>query len=317
MGRLVESVLVTGAGGFMGSHLVERLLDDDVEVTAIVRRTSSQVPQPAVENLASRVGQNGLTLAAVDLAGPAATDFLSRQDARIWIHLAADAYVPASLAQPSAVIRNNVGSTVNLLDAAAQRRPELVIVASSSEVYGHNDDPLDEDSPLRPTTPYAASKVATDHIAMSYFRSFAIPVVVVRPFNCYGPRHLYDVIPLFIARALRNQPLIVNGDGEQTRDYTYVSDTVEALMRICADIEPGRVFNIGSGRDTSVIDLARMIKSYAGSDSPIQHGPARLGEVRRMCCSAESLTAATGWRARVPLEEGLQRTIDHARLHLQ
>jgi nucleoside-diphosphate-sugar epimerase len=313
----MESVLVTGAGGFMGSHLVERLLDDEVQVTAIVRRTSTQSPQPAAENLAGRVGQKGLTVAAVDLAGPAATDFLSQQDARIWIHLAADAYVPASFTEPSAVIRNNVVSTVSVLDAAVRRQPELVIVASSSEVYGHNDDPIGEDGPLRPTTPYAASKVATDHIAMSYFRSFGAPVVVVRPFNCYGPRHRYDVIPLFIARALRNQPLTVNGDGEQTRDYTYVSDTVDALMRICTGIEPGRVFNIGSGRDTSVIDLGRMIKSYAGSDSPIEHGPARLGEVRRMCCSAESLTAATGWRAQVPLEEGLQRTIEHARLHLQ
>jgi NDP-hexose 4,6-dehydratase len=297
----------------MGSHLVDRLLDEDVQVSAIVRRTSTQVPQPTAENLAGRLGNNRLTVGAVDLAGPSATEFLSAQSARIWVHLAADAYVPVSLEEPSTVIRNNVVATVSLLDAAVRSQPDLVIVASSSEVYGHNDDPIEEDAPFRPTTPYAASKAATDHIAMSYYRSFGLPVVVVRPFNCYGPRHRYDVIPLFVARALRNQPLVVNGDGGQTRDFTYVSDTVDALMRICSCAEPGRTFNIGSGNEISIFDLARMIKSYAGSDSAIRHGPPRLGEVRRMCCSPKLLTAATGWRARVPPEEGLRRTIDHAR----
>src|SRR5918992_2003151 len=288
MRREMDRVLVTGAGGFMGSHLVERLLDDGARVTAVVRRTSVQVPHPVAENLAARAGDDRLDVAAVDLAGPSATEFMSAQQAPVWIHLAADAYVPASLTEPSAVIRNNVMSTVNVLDAAVRRGPTLVIVASSSEVYGHNDVPLAEDSPLRPTTPYAASKVATDHIAMSYFRAFSIPVIVVRPFNCYGPRHRYDVIPLFIARALRGEPLIVNGDGRQTRDFTYVSDTVEALVRICAGGEVGSVLNIGSGNDTSILDLARMIKDGAGSASPIVHGPARRGEVRRMWWSAGS-----------------------------
>lgn len=132
-------------------------------------------------------------------------------------------------------------------------RPSEPRLQPPSEVYGHHDDPITEQSPLRPTTSYAASKVAADQLALSYQRSFSLPVVVVRPFNCYGPRHRYDVIPLFIGSALRREPLTVNGDGGQTRDFTYVSDTVEALVRVAQLAEPGEVFNIGTGQDTSVL----------------------------------------------------------------
>lgn len=311
MHRSLHSILVTGAGGFMGSHLTERLLDDGAKVTAVVRRTSQQSPCPSPVNLASRTDE-GLTYLALDLAGPSAVDQLSAQDAKVWFHLAADAYVPASFSQPSAVVTNNVMSTVNLLQAALARQPDLVVVASSSEVYGHNDHPITEQSPLQPTTPYAASKVAADALALSYQRSFSLPVVVVRPFNCYGPRHRYDVIPLFIGLALRGEPLTVNGDGDQTRDFTYVSDTVEALVRVAQLAEPGEVFNIGTGQDTSVLRVAQLIKQISGTSSAIKHVGRRLGEVQRMCSDPRALTEATGWRAEVPLEEGLRRTIDIA-----
>jgi NDP-hexose 4,6-dehydratase len=295
----------------MGSHLTERLLDNGAKVTAVVRRTSQQSPWPSPVNLAKRTDE-GLAYLAFDLAGPSAVDQLSAQDAKVWFHLAADAYVPASFSQPSAVVTNNVMSTVNLLQAALARQPDLVVVVSSSEVYGHNDDPITEQSPLRPTTPYAASKVAADQVALSYQRSFSLPVVVVRPFNCYGPRHRYDVIPLFIGSALRGEPLTVNGDGGQTRDFTYVSDTVEALVRVAQLAEPGEVFNIGTGQDTSVLRVAQLIKQLSGSSSAIKHVARRLGEVQRMCSAPRALTEATGWRAKVSLEEGLRRTIDVA-----
>jgi NDP-hexose 4,6-dehydratase len=310
--RSVHSVLVTGAGGFMGSHLTERLLDDGAKVTAVVRRTSQQTPRPLPVNLAGRTDE-GLAYLALDLAGPSAVDQLNAQDAKMWFHLAADAYVPASFSQPSAVVTNNVMSTVNLLQAALVAQPDLVVVVSSSEVYGHNDDPISEQSPLRPTTPYAASKLAAEQLAMSYQRSFSLPVVVVRPFNCYGPRHRYDVIPLFISGALRGEPLIVNGDGDQTRDFTYVSDTVQALVRIAQLAEPGEVFNVGTGQDTSVLRVAQLVRELSGSSSDIRHVERRLGEVQRMCSNPRAVTEATGWRAEVSLEEGLRRTIDVAR----
>ncbi len=310
--RTLRSVLVTGAGGFMGSHFTERLLDLGVDVTASVRRTSDQLPRPHARNLSGRSGPR-LTYLPVDLAGASSVEVLSAQRAAVWVHLAADAYVPASFVQPGSVVHNNVMSTVHVLDAARRRGPELLIVAGSSEVYGHHDEPITEASPFRPTTPYAASKVATEQLALSYHRTFGLPVVVARPFNCYGPRHLYDVIPLFIGRALRGRPLVVNGDGSQTRDFTYASDTVDALVELCRSAEAGQVFNIGSGVDTSVLEVARLVRRVSGSSSEIRHGPARPGEVRRMCSDSTALTKATGWRAVVPIEEGVRRTVEHAR----
>ncbi|HVM33938.1 MAG TPA: GDP-mannose 4,6-dehydratase [Actinomycetota bacterium] len=306
----IESALVTGAAGFVGSHLVEALLAQGVRVTAVVRRTSRSQILNDQPNLSSAVDNPRLVVLPVDVAGPSAVDVLASVDSDVWLHLAADAFVPASIEQPASVVLNNVTSTLNVLEAARRGPPQTIVVVSSSEVYGSHPQPIDEHCPLQPTTPYGASKAAIDRLAWTYHETFGVPVTIVRPFNCYGPRHVYDAVPIFIARAVAGAPLEVNGDGRQTRDLTYVDDTVRALIAIAATPAIGRVYNIGTGGDVAILDLARMIRQLAGSKSEIRLGPARRGEVRRLCADATRLREELAWEPTVSLEEGLIQNID-------
>jgi dTDP-glucose 4,6-dehydratase len=308
-----DHVLVTGAAGFIGSHLVERLLADDRRVTAVVRRTSRDQILLGHPNLQAVIEHPRLRVVAVDLAGPAAMAALAEIGADVWMHLAADAYVPASLEQPAAVVTDNVVSTLNVLEAARRAEPGRVLVMSSSEVYGSHPVPIDEAFPLEPATPYAASKVATDRLAMTYVRTFGLPVVVVRPFNCYGPRHVYDAVPTFVRRALAGAPLEVTGDGTQTRDLTYVDDTVRALLAVAGAARPGEVYNVGTGADVALLELAELICKLAGSRSAVRRVPARRGEVQRLCADASKLERDLGWRPTVSLDEGLRRNIEWSR----
>ncbi|MFH8991304.1 NAD-dependent epimerase/dehydratase family protein [Streptomyces sp. NPDC017940] len=310
-------VLVTGADGFVGSHLTEALVDRGARVTAVVRRTSRSQVTARFRNLSERTVAGLGALLHVDLAGPDAVPALTACDARTWFHLAADAYVPASLTQPATVVQTNIASTLNVLEAARAAGPRHLLVTSSSEVYGTHPGPIAEGDPLEPATPYAASKVACDRLARSYHDAFGLPLTIVRPFNCYGPRHVYDVVPLFLARALRGRPLVVNGDGAQTRDLTYVADTVEAFLRL-AELPPeGKPYNIGTGVDHSVADLARQVLALTGSASPLRHGPARPGEVRKLQADATALRKATGWEPRHSLAEGLRLNLEWTRDNLE
>jgi dTDP-glucose 4,6-dehydratase len=305
-----ESFLVTGAAGFIGSHVVEALLAAGRRVTAVVRRTSRSQVLDDYENLRGVVDHPLLSRLAVDLAGPSAVAELAAVDAEVWLHLAADAFVSASLHQPAATVTNNVVSTLNVLEAARRAGPRTLLVGSSSEVYGSQEEPITEAFPLEPATPYAASKVATDRLATSYFTTFGVPVVVARPFNTYGPRHTYDAVPIFIRKAVAGEPLEVTGDGAQSRDLTYVTDTVGALVALADAGVHGEVFNIGTGVDISMLRLAQMVCNLAGSKSEVQMVPTRAGEVRRLCADATKLHRALGWKASVGLEEGLRRNIE-------
>jgi len=306
----LSKVLVTGADGFVGSHLVDALLALGCEVTAVVRRTSRSQVTHDFPNLAHCIDNKQLTIVSVDLAGASAESVLSDLTVETWMHLAADAYVSASLTQPASVVENNVRSTVAVLEAARRRSIPNVIVTSSSEVYGGSPHPISEDSPLEPATPYAASKTAADRIAYSYWRTYRMPVTIVRPFNCYGPRHSYDVVPTFIRLALRGEPLRIHGDGLQTRDLTYVSDLVDAFIRVASRPAPGRVFNVGTGNDISVKEMARQVIAATGSKSEIVHAPERPGDLRRLCADASRIKSELGWRPLVPFEAGLQRNVE-------
>lgn len=299
-------VAVTGADGFIGSHLVDALLERGAAVVAIVRRASRSQVTHDFTNLRAVVGHPRLSIITVDLAGPSALPCLMRLECDVWFHLAADAYVPASFSQPGAVVHNNVTSTLNVLEAATALKPRNVVIASSSEVYGPCKEALSESDPLNPTTPYAASKVACDRLASSYNRTFGTPVTIVRPFNTYGPRHVYDVVPLFLRAALQGAPLKIHGDGSQTRDLTYVSDQVAALLALGAREGRGELFNSGTGQDYSILHLAEVIKSVTGSSSPISFIPARLGEVSKLLAQPRHLMQATGWRPLVDLVRGIE-----------
>jgi NDP-hexose 4,6-dehydratase len=313
LGDYVERILVTGAAGFIGSHLVETLLARGHEVTAVVRRTSRNQASFDLPNLRAVTDDKHLSVLTVDLAGPSAVEVLADRRETVWMHLAADAYVPASFTQASSVVLNNVMTTVNVLEAARRAEPRTVLVMSSSEVYGSHRTPISEHMPLEPSTPYAASKLSAEKVAQSYFSTYGTPVAIARPFNCYGPRHTYDVVPLFLSKALRNEPLIINGDGNQTRDLTYVDDTVDALIRMISTPRLGVPINIGTGVDHSINTIAQKVLEVTGSSSEILHAAARLGEVTRLCSDPSLAAAELGWKAEVDLDEGLVRNAEWMR----
>lgn len=309
-------MLVTGADGFLGSHLTERLLAAGATVAVLVRPSSVVgTAGHALRNLAAVAAGLDLVL-ATDVAGSDAVGrIVDWQPERI-LHLAADAYVDRSFDHPAEVLRSNLDGTLRVLEAARRcTRLERVVVTSSSEIYGDAQAPaIDEAHPLAPTSPYAASKLAADRLAYAYHRTYGLPVAIIRPFNTFGPRHPYDVIPKFVARALRGEPLTVHGSGQQSRDFSYVDDMVDAFAAVGDHPAAlGRAVNFGTGVAITIRALAERIVALTGSRSAIEHGPPRAAEVSRLCCDHGLATRLFGWRPRVTLDEGLARTIAWAR----
>jgi nucleoside-diphosphate-sugar epimerase len=312
-----KRVLVTGADGFMGSHLVEALVRSKARVVAFTRSRSthgtSQLDLRHIGYLASELER----VIAADISNPETTRLIEDAAPAVILHLAADAYVPRSFTQPGEVFAINANGTLHVLEAA-RRLPKLerVVLTSSSEIYGtaKNGAPIDEDHPLLPTSPYGASKVAADRLAHSYRVTFGLPVAVIRPFNTYGPRHSYDVVPKFIKLALAGQDLTVHGTGEQARDFTYVDDTVRGFLVMGSHPDAiGEVVNFGSGTCHSIRHLAERVVTLAGSRSHIVYNDARVAEVQKLLCNPARARRLFGWRAEIDLEEGLRRNIEWAR----
>jgi dTDP-glucose 4,6-dehydratase len=310
-------VLVTGAAGFIGSHLVERLLGLGADVTAFVRytsRPSSEVGHIDLAPLNSRVR----AVVTGDLAAPSAVDEIEKLGVEVVFHLAADAWVTRSLVSPVDVVTNNVQSTLHVLHAARRsERIRRVVITSSSEIYGSAQTArVAESHPLEPTSPYAASKVACDRLASAWHTTFGTPVAIIRPFNTYGPRHVYDVIPKFIRAALRGDPITIHGTGEQSRDFTYVTDMVEAFLLMGAHPDAvGRAVNFGSGTEVTVAELAKQICAEARTDSAVVHVEDRPGQVHRLCCDRSLAAELFGWQPTVSLSEGIARNVEWARRH--
>jgi nucleoside-diphosphate-sugar epimerase len=308
-------VLVTGAAGFMGSHLVERLLALGADVTAFVRYTSRASLGVGGSGLAPLVPRLRAVVSG-DLAAPGTVDQLAELDVDLVLHLAADAWVTRSLSAPIDVFANNVQSTLHVLEAVRRSgRVSRVVLTSSSEIYGTATTArIAESHPLEPTSPYAASKVACDRAAIAWQRTYGMPVAIIRPFNTYGPRHVYDVIPKFIRAALRGEPITIHGSGEQSRDFTYVTDMVEAFLIMGAHPDAvGQPVHFGTGTDVSIVAIAEQIVALSGSRSPIVHVEDRQGQVQRLCCDPSLARRLFGWRATVGLDEGLARNIEWAR----
>lgn len=309
-------VLVTGAAGFMGSHLVARLLDLGADVTGFVRYTSRSSLGTMPDGLA-RSAPRMRAIVTGDLAAPGTIEQLVGTGVDVILHLAADAWVTRSLTAPSEVFCNNVQSTLHILEAARQMGVSRVVVTSSSEIYGPaTTERIAETHPLEPTTPYAASKASCDRLAIAWHRTYGLPIAIIRPFNTYGPRHVYDVIPKFIRAALRGEKLVIHGDGEQSRDFTYVDDMLHAFLLMGAHPEAvGRVVNFGTGIDVTIRALAKLILTEAGSRSEIEHAEDRKGQVRRLCADSDLAKRLFGWSPTVSLSEGIARNIAWAREH--
>ncbi|MAH43280.1 NAD-dependent dehydratase [archaeon] len=307
-----KRVLVTGADGFMGSHLTERLLELGAKVSIYVRGTSvCGTSKIELKNL-SHVKDKLEEVIAGDIGSTDSIELVKKNKPEIIFHLAANAYVPNSFDHPIEVLQTNLIGTINMLHATMQTPSvKRVVCTSSSEIYGSCETDINEETVLHPTSPYAASKAAADRYCFSYFTTYEVPVAIIRPFNTYGPRHTYDVIPKFIELALEGKDLTIYGKGEQTRDFTYVDDMIRAFLTMGAHPDAvGKAINFGTGVDVSVNDIAEKLVKITGSDSKITHIDKRLAEVNRLCCNASKAKELFGWEPKISIDEGLEKNIN-------
>ncbi len=307
-----KRVLVTGADGFMGSHLTERLVNEGAKVSIYIRGNSiTGTVLYTLKNL-TPFEKSFKEIITGNIASQDAVELIRKNKSDFIFHLAADAYVPNSFEHPREVMETNLWGTINVLEAVRKMsNVKRVVCTSSSEIYGTAQyAPIDENHPLNPSSPYAASKVAADRTAWAYFNTYHLPIAIIRPFNTFGPRHTYDVIPKFIRLALQGQPLTIYGDGSQTRDFTYVEDMIEAFLVMGSHPRAvGRSVNFGTGKDISIKKTAEWIKELSGSSSPIVHVKHRTSEVNRLICDYRLAKKLFKWCPRHTVKEGLLKNI--------
>ncbi len=315
-----ETVLVTGAGGFIGSHLVETLLREGQAVRALVRYNSrgswghlDELPAELRDRLDVRLG---------DVTDPYLMQTIVAGCDLVY-HLAALIGIPYSYQAPASYVATNVTGTLNVLEASRMAGVRRVIVTSTSEVYGTaRYAPIDEEHPLQAQSPYSASKIAADKLAESFYRSYHLPVVILRPFNTYGPRQsARAIIPTVLAQALTGAKEIALGNLEPQRDLTFVEDTAQAF--VLAGQAPGiegQVIHFGQGSAVSVRELAERCLAAAGSSARIVSTSERKrpegSEVELLLCNPSRAHTLLGWAPHVPLDEGLRRVVDYMRQNL-
>lgn len=313
-----KKVLVTGAAGFIGSHLTQQLLLSGAKVRAFVRYNSMN-SHGFLEQLPPEQ-RSEIEVVTGDLRDPHAVHEAVR-GTEIVFHLGALISIPYSYQHPTDVVQTNVMGTLNVLQAVRNVGIARMVHTSTSEVYGTAQYvPIDEFHPLQGQSPYSASKIAADKIVESFHRSYHTPVVTIRPFNAYGPRQsMRAVIPTIINQALNGSEIVL-GNLSVTRDFTFVEDTARAF--ICAamsDEAVGEVFNVGSGFDISIQDLVQIILRLVGRNLPVRVDDTRLrpekSEVRRLLADSSRAAKVLQWRPAVPLEEGLRRTLEWIRRH--
>ena len=308
-----KKVLVTGAGGFIGSHLTEALVVAGATTTAMVRYNSGS----RIGNLAfiDREARDTLRIISGNIED---SDFVYQaikgQD--IVFHLAALIAIPYSYEAPRSYVRTNIEGTLNVLEGARRYDVSRVVHTSTSEVYGTAiRTPIDEDHPLQGQSPYSASKIGADKLAESYYRSFATPVTTLRPFNTFGPRQSARAfIPTIISQALERKEIRL-GSLTPERDMTFVSDSVAGFMAaaVTAGLE-GMTINLGTGETHSVGWFAKRILGLMEVDKPIVQEAERLrpalSEVMKLVSDNRRARDCMGWSAKVSLEDGLRRTIE-------
>jgi NAD dependent epimerase/dehydratase len=305
-------VLVTGAGGFIGSHLVQELVRDGAQVRAFVHY-NSRSDRGWLEDLPADVAEQ-VEVIAGEIQDPFSVAGAVR-GTEVVFHLAALIGIPYSYLAPKSYVDTNVLGTLNVLEAARRSDVERIVHTSTSETYGTAQyTPIDERHPLQGQSPYSASKIGADKIAESYFRSMDLPVSTLRPFNTFGPRQsLRAVIPTIIAQALAGREVRL-GSLDPVRDFTFVTDTARAFIAIASSPETiGATLNSGSGRSITIGDLARLILRLTGSEAELVHEGQRVrpenSEVFELVADASALRRLTGWEPAVDLESGLEKTI--------
>jgi NAD dependent epimerase/dehydratase len=309
-----KKILVTGAEGFIGSHLAELLIDSGYDVRAFVLYNSfnswgwiDTYPEEKRKKLDVFTG---------DIRDPFSVKE-SMKGVSVVFHLAALIAIPYSYLAPASYIDTNITGTLNVLQAARETGIERVLVTSTSEVYGTAMYvPIDENHPRQGQSPYSATKIGADALADSFFRSFSLPVTVVRPFNTYGPRQsARAMIPTIISQLLSGKDVISLGALEPTRDLVFVKDTARGFLEIAqSDLLVGQEINIATEKEISVGNLAQIIINMINPGARIVTDEARLrpekSEVQKLLGSARKLEQTTGWKPATTLEEGLALTIE-------
>jgi dTDP-glucose 4,6-dehydratase len=308
----LKRVLVTGGAGFISSNFIRHLLEHTpYEVVSLDALTYAG----NLENLADILAHERLSFVQGDIRDvKLVREVVAEVD--VIVNAAAESHVEKSIAEgASEFVTTNVEGTQILLDAIRETPVERFILISSSEVYGTAmAEPMDEEHPLNPRSPYAATKAGGDRLAYSYRVTYGLPVVIVRPFNNYGPRqHPEKVIPRFVTQALSDEPLTIHGDGTASRDWLYVDDDAEAIESIIEaplDRVAGEVLNVATGCDISVVEVADRVLELLGKPASLRtHVEERPGQVERHVGSTEKIARLTGWRARTSFDEGLERTV--------
>ena len=307
-----KRVLITGAAGFISSHLTEKLVRLGATVTPFVRY-NSRGDNGSLKFLPTEVLSN-LRIEMGDIKDPCAIQNIVKNQ-EIIFHLAALIGIPYSYVHPIDYIQTNVLGTSYLLQASLAENIEKFVQTSTSEVYGTaRYVPIDEEHPLQGQSPYSATKIAADQIAESFFRSFQLPVAIIRPFNTYGPRQpARAVIPAIVMQALIYDEIKL-GSLTPTRDLTYVSDTVEGFIKVAETPESvGQVINIGSSMEISIEALVARIFDIIGKHPEIVTEPVRLrpglSEVERLMADTKKAKNLLNWSSRISLNEGLKKTV--------
>lgn len=311
----MKKILITGAGGFIGSHLTEYLCEKGFKVKAFLRyNANSRKGWLEESNIKNKI----------DIVFGDIRDFDSvynaMKDVDTVFHLAALIGIPYSYESPLAYIKTNAEGTYNILESAKKLETRNILVTSTSETYGTAQYvPIDEKHPANAQSPYAASKVAADQLALSYHRSFNMPVKIVRPFNTYGPRQsLRAIIPTIAGQILKGKKEIYLGNTSPTRDFTFVSDTVKGFCAIAESEKMiGEVANIGMQDEISIKDLVTKISKQLGKSIKVISDENRIrpdkSEVERLYSSNKKIRSLTGWKPQYDLDQGLEETIDWLR----
>jgi len=307
-------VLVTGAGGFIASHLVEELLKRNCEVTALVHYNSFN--RWGWLDYFPEAQRKKLTVFSGDIRDPNGVRE-AMKGCQVVFHLAALIGIPYSYHSPDVYIDTNIKGTLNVLQAGRQLDVKKIIHTSTSEVYGTAQFvPISEEHPVNPQSPYAASKAGADFLALTFFRSFHTPVIVVRPFNTYGPRQsARAIIPTIITQILSGRKEVSLGSLTPTRDLNFIKDTANGFIKAAeSDKAMGEVVNLGSNFEISIGDLVQKIAGIMGKTIEVGREPARMrpekSEVERLWADNSKALALLGWIPEYTLDQGLKETIE-------
>jgi NAD dependent epimerase/dehydratase len=308
----MKKVLVTGAGGFIGSHLTELLVKKGYDVKAFVHYNSSN----KWGWLDASDVKNNVEVITGDIRDMDSV-YAAMQGCDSVFHLAALIGIPYSYVSPQAYIKTNIDGTYNILQSARQLDVEKIMVTSTSETYGTAQYvPIDENHPMVGQSPYSATKIGADQLAISYFKSFDLPVKIVRPFNTYGPRQsARAIIPTVISQILSGKTELKLGNLTPTRDLTFVKDTANGFLQIAlADGLFGEITNIGMSEEITIGELVKLIARLISTEVQIQSDEQRIrpdkSEVERLFCNNSKILASTSWKPDYTLETGLMETIE-------